>query len=67
MQQGSTGSSTGSQNLTPQPTGFSQVHSRPGNEIGVGGMSVLLSWHEKVRLFSLLFALALTHLLEAMH
>ena len=35
-------------NLTPQPTGFSQIHSRGGGEGGGQAMSVLLSWHEKV-------------------
>lgn len=33
--------------VSPQPTGFSQVHTRLG-ESGGSGMSVLLSWHEKV-------------------
>ena len=36
-------------NITPQVTGFSQVHSRGGGEGGGQAMSVLLSWHEKVR------------------
>jgi hypothetical protein len=36
-------------NITPQATGFSQVHSRGGGEGGGQAMSVLLSWHEKVR------------------
>jgi hypothetical protein len=35
--------------LTPQATGFSQIHSRGGGEGGGQAMSVLLSWHEKVR------------------
>jgi hypothetical protein len=35
--------------LTPQATGFSQVHARGGGEGGGQAMSVLLSWHEKVR------------------
>jgi len=35
-------------NLTPQATGFSQIHSRGGAEGGGQAMSVLLSWHEKV-------------------
>ena len=35
-------------NVTPQTTGFSQIHSRGGNEGGGQAMSVLLSWHEKV-------------------
>ncbi|KAH8778832.1 Arp2/3 complex subunit [Diaporthe sp. PMI_573] len=36
--------------VTPQPTGFSQAGGRPGvaNESAGAGMSVLLSWHEKV-------------------
>lgn len=37
-------------NITPQATGgFSQIHSRGGGEGGGQAMSVLLSWHEKVR------------------
>lgn len=36
-------------NITPQATGFSQVHTRGGGEGGGQAMSVLLSWHEKVR------------------
>ena len=36
-------------NITPQTTGFSQVHTRGGGEGGGQAMSVLLSWHEKVR------------------
>ncbi|KAI2611256.1 Arp2/3 complex 16 kDa subunit ARPC5 [Hypoxylon fragiforme] len=41
---------TPTRNLTPQVTGFSQIGSRPGgtNEVTGTGMSVLLSWHEKV-------------------
>ncbi|KAF2850106.1 Arp2/3 complex 16 kDa subunit ARPC5 [Plenodomus tracheiphilus IPT5] len=35
-------------NITPQPTGFSQVHTRGGGEGGGQAMSVLLSWHEKL-------------------
>ncbi|KAF1832883.1 Arp2/3 complex 16 kDa subunit ARPC5 [Decorospora gaudefroyi] len=35
-------------NLTPQATGFSQIHSRGGGEGGGQAMSVLLSWHEKL-------------------
>jgi hypothetical protein len=35
--------------ITPQATGFSQVHTRGGGEGGGQAMSVLLSWHEKVR------------------
>lgn len=36
--------------VTPQQTGFSQMAGRPGaaNESAGAGMSVLLSWHEKV-------------------
>ena len=33
--------------LSPQQTGFSQIHSRGGGEGGGQAMSVLLSWHEK--------------------
>lgn len=33
---------------SPQPTGFSQIHSRGGAEGGGQAMSVLLSWHEKL-------------------
>ncbi|KAI1433431.1 actin-related protein 2/3 complex subunit 5 [Xylaria sp. CBS 124048] len=41
---------TPTRNLTPQPTGFSQIGNRPGatNESMGANMSVLLSWHEKV-------------------
>ncbi|KAI0182056.1 actin-related protein 2/3 complex subunit 5 [Hypoxylon sp. FL1284] len=44
------GGRTPTRNLTPQATGFSQIGSRPGavNESMGAGMSVLLSWHEKV-------------------
>ncbi|KAL8807406.1 MAG: hypothetical protein Q9182_000745 [Xanthomendoza sp. 2 TL-2023] len=38
--------STGS--MSPQPTGFSQIHARGGGEGGGQAMSVLLSWHEKL-------------------
>ncbi|KAI1269715.1 actin-related protein 2/3 complex subunit 5 [Xylariaceae sp. FL1019] len=43
-------SRTPTRNLTPQTTGFSQIGGRPGggNESTGAGMSVLLSWHEKV-------------------
>jgi len=34
--------------ITPQATGFSQIHSRSTGEGGGQAMSVLLSWHEKV-------------------
>jgi hypothetical protein len=47
MAQTSAGSTT--RNITPQATGFSQVHSRSGGEGGGQAMSVLLSWHEKVQ------------------
>jgi len=40
---------TSSRNITPQATGFSQIHTRGGGEGGGQAMSVLLSWHEKVR------------------
>lgn len=44
------GGRTPTRNLTPQATGFSQIGNRPGgtNESTGAGMSVLLSWHEKV-------------------
>jgi hypothetical protein len=41
--------------ITPQPTGFSQVHARGGGEGGGQAMSVLLSWHEKVRPMSITY------------
>lgn len=47
MAQTNAGSTT--RNLTPQATGFSQIHSRGGGEGGGQAMSVLLSWHEKVQ------------------
>lgn len=34
--------------ISPQTTGFSQIHSRGGGEGGGQAMSVLLSWHEKL-------------------
>ena len=34
--------------VTPQATGFSQIHPRGPSEGGGQAMSVLLSWHEKV-------------------
>ncbi|KAJ4304716.1 hypothetical protein N0V90_000243 [Kalmusia sp. IMI 367209] len=37
-----------SRSITPQATGFSQIHSRGGGEGGGQAMSVLLSWHEKL-------------------
>jgi len=42
-------SPTEKRNITPQATGFSQVHARGGGEGGGQAMSVLLSWHEKVQ------------------
>ncbi|KAI9803710.1 MAG: hypothetical protein M1833_000622 [Piccolia ochrophora] len=42
------GSSASTKSLSPQPTGFSQVHARGGGEGGGAAMSVLLSWHEKL-------------------
>jgi len=45
----SQGSGPSTKSMSPQPTGFSQVHSRNvGAEGGGQGMSVLLSWHEKL-------------------
>jgi len=41
-------SSTSTKSLSPQTTGFSQIHSRGGGEGGGQAMSVLLSWHEKI-------------------
>ncbi|KAI9830272.1 MAG: hypothetical protein M1838_005816, partial [Thelocarpon superellum] len=41
-------SSASGKALSPQPTGFSQIHSRGGGEGGGQAMSVLLSWHEKL-------------------
>jgi hypothetical protein len=45
--------------LTPQATGFSQIHTRGGGEGGGQAMSVLLSWHEKVRFLSLYLSIHL--------
>lgn len=44
-------SNSASRNITPQATGFSQAGGRNfgGGEGGGQAMSVLLSWHEKVR------------------
>ncbi|EDU39601.1 Arp2/3 complex subunit [Pyrenophora tritici-repentis Pt-1C-BFP] len=39
---------TNTRNITPQATGFSQIHTRGGAEGGGQAMSVLLSWHEKL-------------------
>lgn len=48
-----TNAGSAAQKVTPQPTGgFSQIHSRGGGEGGGQAMSVLLSWHEKVRVTS---------------
>ncbi|KAI9660884.1 MAG: hypothetical protein M1821_009211 [Bathelium mastoideum] len=44
----STKQPSSSKNLSPQPTGFSQIQSRGGGEGGGQAMSVLLSWHEKL-------------------
>ncbi|KAL9056828.1 MAG: hypothetical protein Q9162_002699 [Coniocarpon cinnabarinum] len=44
---GGAGGSKSRGNLTPQGTGFSQIGGRPSTGDG-GGMSVLLSWHEKL-------------------
>ncbi|KAI9843765.1 MAG: hypothetical protein M1837_006126 [Sclerophora amabilis] len=41
-------SASASKSISPQPTGFSQMHSRSGGEGGGAAMSVLLSWHEKL-------------------
>ncbi|KAF2249188.1 Arp2/3 complex 16 kDa subunit ARPC5 [Trematosphaeria pertusa] len=46
MAQTSAASTT--RNITPQATGFSQIHARGGGEGGGQAMSVLLSWHEKL-------------------
>jgi len=40
--------SASSRTISPQHTGFSQIHSRGGGEGGGQAMSVLLSWHEKL-------------------
>lgn len=45
----SSGPRTPIRGITPQPTGFSQMSGRSAmNESSGTGMSVLLSWHEKV-------------------
>jgi len=41
-------SSASGKSISPQTTGFSQIHSRGGGEGGGQAMSVLLSWHEKL-------------------
>ncbi|KAI1179857.1 actin-related protein 2/3 complex subunit 5 [Nemania sp. FL0916] len=50
LSSGGGGPRTPTRNITPQATGFSQIGNRPGaaNESTGAGMSVLLSWHEKV-------------------
>lgn len=48
MSHNSQPSSASTRALSPQPTGFSQIHSRGGGEGGGQAMSVLLSWHEKL-------------------
>ncbi|OCK78617.1 Arp2/3 complex 16 kDa subunit ARPC5 [Lepidopterella palustris CBS 459.81] len=42
------GSTPTAKHITPQATGFSQIHGRGGGEGGSQSMSVLLSWHEKL-------------------
>ena len=42
------GHSSTRKSITPQSTGFSQIHARGGGEGGGQAMSVMLSWHEKV-------------------
>ncbi|KAJ5918484.1 hypothetical protein N7454_000116 [Penicillium verhagenii] len=45
----SSGSSSGSKNISPEGTGFSQIQARNVGEGGGGQqMSVLLNWHEKL-------------------
>ena len=50
MGQGHPSGTSGSKNLTPQATGFTQAGGRNfgGGEGGGQAMSVFLSWHEKV-------------------
>lgn len=48
MSHNSQPTSTSIRSLSPQSTGFSQIHSRGGGEGGGQAMSVLLSWHEKL-------------------
>ncbi|KAI9751533.1 MAG: 40S ribosomal protein [Chaenotheca gracillima] len=48
MSHSSQASSSSGKSISPQTTGFSQVHSRSGGEGGGSAMSVLLSWHEKL-------------------
>lgn len=48
MSHNSQPTSTSIRSLSPQSTGFSQIHTRGGGEGGGQAMSVLLSWHEKL-------------------
>ncbi|KAI9806234.1 MAG: hypothetical protein M1825_006349 [Sarcosagium campestre] len=48
MAQSSHAPSGTGKSLSPQATGFSQIHARGGAEGGGAAMSVLLSWHEKL-------------------
>ncbi|KAL8997903.1 MAG: hypothetical protein Q9188_006211 [Gyalolechia gomerana] len=48
MSHSSQPSSASTRSMSPQPTGFSQIHPRGGGEGGGQAMSVLLSWHEKL-------------------
>ncbi|KAL9021827.1 MAG: hypothetical protein Q9185_000954 [Variospora sp. 1 TL-2023] len=48
MSHASQPSSASTRSMSPQSTGFSQIHSRGGGEGGGQAMSVLLSWHEKL-------------------
>lgn len=48
MSHNSQPTSTSIRSLSPQSTGFSQIHPRGGGEGGGQAMSVLLSWHEKL-------------------
>jgi actin related protein 2/3 complex subunit 5 len=52
-------------NITPQATGFSQIHGRGGGEGGGQAMSVLLSWHEKVRLVPFITCMYVTDTVAA--
>ena len=45
--------------MSPQTTGFSQIHSRSlGSDGGGQAMSVLLSWHEKVRMNTMIISVS---------
>ncbi|MCJ1412647.1 hypothetical protein MMC19_006744 [Ptychographa xylographoides] len=48
MSHSSQPTSASTRTISPQATGFSQIHSRGGGEGGGQAMSVLLSWHEKL-------------------